>query len=341
LLIDRKEKKLSKAEKRMAERSYKIERGARISYKRTSYANFYPQAATSQSALSNHISTEKFNGMPSSFGHISSMNLNLKRNSYASYYNKPEQSSSDDRSSSFMNATSSRLSQLYEGAQDIDGSPTPVHPVLPAVNPSSNRLHDESTKQLQCPIQQKLPPNHYKSSNLSDQMQSKSMSEQSNKQQAAVPFPFKELAKQGVNIKEIVIRNDMVIPTNSSVEGIGNTIPLKAGDKVMLIQTPKGIYLRMGEKIIKIKLPASLLSSLVSPSNDLEDIIPQMAIKGQSITMDHESNANPTNESRTENSNRKLPTSKSNELVNLLSSDDEKTKPALEQENTREIEKSN
>ena len=178
LLIDRKEKKLSKAEKRMAERSYKIERGARISYKRTSYANFYPQAATSQSALSNHISTEKFNGMPSSFGHISSMNLNLKRNSYASYYNKPEQSSSDDRSSSFMNATSSRLSQLYEGAQDIDGSPTPVHPVLPAVNPSSNRLHDESTKQLQCPIQQKLPPNHYKSSNLSDQMQSKSMSEQ-------------------------------------------------------------------------------------------------------------------------------------------------------------------
>ena len=67
--------------------------------------------------------------------------------------------------------------------------------------------------------------------------------------------------------------------------GIGNTIPLKAGDKVMLIQTPKGIYLRMGEKIIKIKLPASLLSSLVSPSNDLEDIIPQMAIKGQSITM--------------------------------------------------------
>ena len=109
----------------------------------------------------------------------------------------------------------------------------------------------------------------------------------------------------------------MVIPTNSSVEGmyikeklkeftyvenfgiflrllsfltyrhlgIGNTIPLKAGDKVMLIQTPKGIYLRMGEKIIKIKLPASLLSSLVSPSNDLEDIIPQMAKKGQSITM--------------------------------------------------------
>ena len=50
----------------------------------------------------------------------------------------------------------------------------------------------------------------------------------------------------------------------------------------MLIQTPKGIYIRMGEKIIKIKLPASLLSSLESPSNDLEDFIPQMAVNKQS-----------------------------------------------------------
>ena len=45
----------------------------------------------------------------------------------------------------------------------------------------------------------------------------------------------------------------------------------------MLIQTPKGIYLRMGEKIIKIKLPLALLSSLTS-SADLEKIIPQMAV---------------------------------------------------------------
>ena len=59
--------------------------------------------------------------------------------------------------------------------------------------------------------------------------------------------------------------------------GTTNTIPLKAGQKVMLIQTPKGIYLRMGEKIIKIKLPLALLSSLTS-SVDLEKIIPQMAI---------------------------------------------------------------
>ena len=40
------------------------------------------------------------------------------------------------------------------------------------------------------------------------------------KQQNTTPFPFKELAKQGVNIKEIVIRNDMAIPTNSNTEGM-------------------------------------------------------------------------------------------------------------------------
>ena len=36
--------------------------------------------------------------------------------------------------------------------------------------------------------------------------------------------------------------------------GNEDTIALKAGQKVMLIQTPKGVYLRMGEKIIKIPI---------------------------------------------------------------------------------------
>ena len=39
---------------------------------------------------------------------------------------------------------------------------------------------------------------------------------------SSTPFPFKELARQGVNIKEIVISSDMNIPTNttSPTEGI-------------------------------------------------------------------------------------------------------------------------
>ena len=64
------------------------------------------------------------------------------------------------------------------------------------------------------------------------------------------------------------------------------TIALKAGEKVMLIQTPKGIYLRMGEKIIKIKLPSALLSSLTS-SKDLEQLMPQIPVPDNNIIEDH------------------------------------------------------
>lgn len=43
LLVDRKDKKLSRAEKRLAKRSYELEKQANISYSRPSYAAFYPK----------------------------------------------------------------------------------------------------------------------------------------------------------------------------------------------------------------------------------------------------------------------------------------------------------
>ena len=177
LLIDRTEKKLSKAEKRMAERSYKIERGARISYKRTSYANYYPQSSTSQSALSNPVSTEKFNGIPSSFSHVPSMNLNLKRNSYASYYNNQEHSS-PDRSTS-LKSTNNKLSQLYKRPQNIDDSPASSHPVWPVYGATSNTSFDNGLReQPSLPTQQKLESNCANINNHGDQMQQRNMSVQ-------------------------------------------------------------------------------------------------------------------------------------------------------------------
>ena len=43
LLVDRKERQLSKAEKRQAERHFEKEKRAAISYTRSSYAAFYPK----------------------------------------------------------------------------------------------------------------------------------------------------------------------------------------------------------------------------------------------------------------------------------------------------------
>ena len=43
LLLDRKDSRLSSAEKKIAERSYKMERTSKITYSRPSYAAFYPK----------------------------------------------------------------------------------------------------------------------------------------------------------------------------------------------------------------------------------------------------------------------------------------------------------
>jgi len=94
-----------------------------------------------------------------------------------------------------------------------------------------------------------------------------SQSEQKPQQQHTKSFPFEALARQGVNIQEVYVPRDLQIPTNSN----GNPpIGLRAGQKVMLIQTPKGIYLRLNEQIIKIKLPQSLLSQFMAarPGNN-------------------------------------------------------------------------
>ncbi len=66
---------------------------------------------------------------------------------------------------------------------------------------------------------------------------------------------------QGVAIQDLVVPRDMVIPTNTP--GTEQApIALSKGQRVMVIRTPKGIYLRMGEKIIKIKLPQGLLGDM-------------------------------------------------------------------------------
>merc|ERR1719239_2157607 len=57
LLVDRKDNKLSKAEKKLAEKSYKMERTSKITYSRPSYAAFYPKHGSSASNLNNPGST--------------------------------------------------------------------------------------------------------------------------------------------------------------------------------------------------------------------------------------------------------------------------------------------
>ena len=73
--------------------------------------------------------------------------------------------------------------------------------------------------------------------------------------------PSEALARKGVSIKELRVPRDMEIPTNSQQP---TPVRLEKGQRVMVIQTPKGMYLKLGAKVIKIKLPDELLRSCAS-----------------------------------------------------------------------------
>ena len=62
------------------------------------------------------------------------------------------------------------------------------------------------------------------------------------------------LQTQGVGLQQVTVPRDITIPTGHD----STAISLKAGQTVMVIKTPKGIYIRQDDKIIKIKQPAAV-----------------------------------------------------------------------------------
>ena len=195
LLIDRKEKKLSRIEKRIAERSYEAERTAQISYTRPSYAAFYP---------------------------------NQQKNSYRS----PEDPA---KSQNYIGCRKESWKPPPEAADDdfdpISDAPPKAHPVYHGMMPASSqpliaRPPTTSSRHIIYPGGQ-----------------------------SSARFPLEALARrEGVKLQEVYVPRDIVIPTKNHTP-----IPLKAGQRVMLIKTPKGIYMRLRDQIVKIRVPNGLL----------------------------------------------------------------------------------
>ena len=209
LLVDRKEKKLSRIEKRLAERSYEAEKVAQISYTRPSYAAYYPKnnAIQKPEDSQNNIGCRK----------------DYPRNDAIQKIRKDLENSWKPPP---MN-------------EDFEHEPPRAHPNYNGIMPqASQRLHAN-------------PPTPSGSD--------------SNK------FPIEALARrEGVKLQEVVVPKDISIPTKNQTP-----IALKAGQRVMLIKTPKGIYLRYRDQIVKIRMPNGLLpfgngnstSSMPSASN--------------------------------------------------------------------------
>ena len=79
--------------------------------------------------------------------------------------------------------------------------------------------------------------------------------------------PSEALARKGVSIRELCVPRDMEIATNSQHP----PVKLNKGQRVMIIKTPKGVYLKLGAKVIKIRLPEELLKS--SSNNGSDEVV--------------------------------------------------------------------
>jgi len=241
LLVDRKDSRLSNAEKKLAERSYKLERTSKITYSRPSYAAFYPKPGSGPA-------TNLHN--PGSRGYT--------RNRY------------------------------YEHGKRLDTwlpspAPRPVASVRPMPCPPPEPVPPENrqperdfcidfdfptpsfTNVLTAPPAEPRPVTV--TSEWSQRREGWGQPEHTKMarpQQAASPAPstasmstssaLEALKHQGVGIQQVEVPRDLVIPTGHD----SPPVSLVAGQVVMVIKTPKGIYLRLDEKIIKIKQPAAV-----------------------------------------------------------------------------------
>jgi hypothetical protein len=283
-LVDRKDNKLSKAEKKMAERAYKLEKTSKITYSRPSYAAFYPKQGKFATNLHNPGSRgftrnryfengkKVDNWMPTPTP-TSSLVTGTQRQdkSYSSAstsagitYDKNSAAGTDPCSIPFPTPSFSNVldapptgyagptglvyNNLSEGSARFNSGagPTPGDWSKPSTSTYSKaKSRGNSVISRHSVVQQ-----------MTARLQSGSSSESghttgasSGKTGSSALEKIENLSKQGIGIQEVRVPRELVIPTNPGEP----PIRLAAGQNVLVIRTPKGMYLRMEEKIIKIK----------------------------------------------------------------------------------------
>jgi len=223
LLVDRKDNKLSKAEKRLAEKAYKLERKSNITYSRPSYAAFYPKQGTFATNLNN----------PGSNGYT--------RNRYYENGKKLEN-------------WSNKTGEEIDPYRHVDTAfPVPSFSnVLEPPPPPAQESHNGDWQQHPAarPKLSKIPQliNHSPSP-MSGSTTAEHSSSSSSETSSVTSAALSALTRQGVQVEHVTVTRDLSIPTGPDTDPVN----LRAGDNVMVIKTCKGFYLRMGEKIIKIK----------------------------------------------------------------------------------------
>ena len=270
LLVDRKDNKLSSTEKRLAERAYKLEKTSKITYSRPSYAAFYPKRGSFATNLHN----------PGSNG--------FTRNRY---YENGKRLDSWISPYTTANPTDRPVASVNPIQADLDQRLPPVH--IPHHQPPGSCAAAESSLSMEAAfptpsfnnVLVPLPSARTKASSVwkkKDESSSSSSESVIHRVVKSKPAPcpatsprsgsstssaLHALSRQGVEIQQVVVPRNLQIPTNTNEPPLS----LEAGQSVMVIRTPKGIYLRMDEKIIKIKQQGAvsgLLEGLTSRSGE-------------------------------------------------------------------------
>jgi len=255
LLVDRKDNKLSRAEKKLAERAYKLERTSKITYSRPSYAAFYPKQGNFATNLHN----------PGSNGYTRNRYFeNGKRlenwvppnqpmtKPVASV--RPMQADLPEREDYSQRIPSPNKNEPYQHVESAFPIPS-FSNVLSAAPEKPARTSSEWTQKEQA------YPEASKIQNLVSHTVPVTQPPRIHKPVLNTSSALAALSSQGVGLQEVSVPRDLVIPTGTGTAPIA----LKAGQMVMVIKTPKGIYLRMDEKIIKIKQPQAVQNLLGVP----------------------------------------------------------------------------
>ena len=224
LLVDRKDNKLSRAEKKMAEKAYKLERTSKITYSRPSYAAFYPKQGTFATNLNN----------PGSNGFV--------RNRYYEHGRKLDTwlpGHQRDR----VQADSHHVEAAFpvpSFSNVLGPAPTPFRDSgtndwkQRDPGPSGQQPHKVSHIQ-QLVTTSSAPPALIPAPASSGEQSSSSSSEKSasglNTGQA-----LEALSRQGVQLQQVIVPRDLSIPTGPD----SAPVHLVSGDKVMVIRTVKG-----------------------------------------------------------------------------------------------------
>lgn len=287
LLVDRKDKKLTRSEKRLAERSYDKEKLSRISYTRPSYAAFYPKESDYGGGQNNYNNATAAGVFKTAERMPGGMFAPLLQNGF-------ETTATTSSSSSFQPMT------FYANNDIIPPLPLPLPPAGmagdggggPNLNGSFDSYFSEGSVgygEIPEPLPETIPNSQQQKTFADESLPNVGISEVppilNNRESTSSNgnplllqtgnvnprrFPVEALQRQGVGIKEFIVPKDMKIPTSLGQPPIA----LRRGQKAMVIRTPKGVYLRMGEKIIKIRLPDAVIAGLTGGGGFAEGPFP-------------------------------------------------------------------